>query len=75
MVIYFKKININTLLQLCKLVQREEFTNSLIELGLIEPSNMLQDDGMNCGWGTFKRFGVDYKNVKVCLILFKKTEI
>uniref|UniRef100_W8BR21 TD and POZ domain-containing protein 4 n=1 Tax=Ceratitis capitata TaxID=7213 RepID=W8BR21_CERCA len=62
----------------CKLVQKHEFTESLMELGLLEPSNILEhelkltelDNNMETLTDEFameRRRSYDYKNVKLNL--------
>ncbi|TMW41543.1 hypothetical protein DOY81_013377, partial [Sarcophaga bullata] len=65
--------------QICKLVQKQEFTQALIELGLLEPSNILEselkslqkDDPFELSLDPLvleRQHNYDYKNVKLNLI-------
>ncbi|XP_065365730.1 uncharacterized protein LOC135958763 [Calliphora vicina] len=65
--------------QICKLVQKQEFTQTLIELGLLEPSNILEselkslqkDDPFELSLDPLvmeRQHNYDYKSVKLNLI-------
>ncbi|XP_037937883.1 uncharacterized protein LOC119671364 [Teleopsis dalmanni] len=66
--------------EVCRIVKKQEFTQSLLELGLLEPSNILQNELKLAGYESSLEMNVDdvtiqrkptaydYRNVKLNLI-------